>query len=229
MRDVANKLRVRDLCVSRDGVHVLSNVSFDIRSSAVTVLLGGPSCGKTTLLRAMSRLDRDCSLSVVGSIELRGEDVYGPDVDVADLHRRLGMVFSVPAIFPGSVEKNVGYGLRVAGIDEDRIEAGIERSLRAVGLWETVRDRLASSAADLTPIEQQRLCIARALTLDPEVLLLDDPARDLSGGDRRALDELVAFLRTQCTVVLATRDAVEAERVGDDVALFCNGTFIVRN
>lgn len=225
--ELGAKIRVRRLSVARGAVGALFDVSFDVRGRGVTVVLGAADSGKTVLLRALTRLHLDRSTQVSGSVEIRGKEIYAPDIDLPALHRRVGMVFSPARLFPGSIATNVAYGLRVARTHSDEeIRQSIETALRAVGLWGKVRTNLDGAPADLTREEQQRLCIARALVLDPEVILLDDPARDFDHLARRRLEDLLRVLRARATVILATRDVRHAARLGDDVVFLSRGRVI---
>jgi phosphate transport system ATP-binding protein len=227
MCDLGTKIQVRHLSVAHAGAHALSDISFDVRGAGVTVVLGAADSGKTALLRALTRLHLDESIQVSGSVEVRGEEIYAPGVDLAALHRRVGMVFSAPSLFPGSIATNIAYGLRVASShNDDEIGQAVETSLRMVGLWSSVRTNLGGSPGSLTREEQQRLCIARALVLEPEILLLDDPARDFDHLGRRRLEDLLTGLRAHTTVVLATRDVREAARLGDDVVFLSRGRVV---
>ena len=223
MSDFGTKMRVRGLSVAHGAVEALSDISFDIPAGRVTVVLGAPDSGKSTLLRALTRLHFNRAIQVSGSVEIRGQEIYAPGVDLAALHRKVGFVFSDPWLFPGSIVTNVSYGLRVAGRHIEDIDHAVETSLRVVGLWAKLRMNLDGRPADLTREEQLRLCIARTMALEPEVLLLDDPARDLDDLGCRQLEVLLSVLRARCTVVLATRDVGQAARFGDDIVFLYRG------
>ena len=223
MSNFRTKIEVRHLSVTHGGVDALSDLSFDVNGGGLTVVLGAADSGKTELLRALTRLHLDESIRVTGSVEIRGEQIYASGVDLAALHRKVGLVLSAPWLFPGSIVANVAYGLRVAGRRIEDINHAVEASLRVVGLWAKLRMNLDGSPADLTREEQLGLCIARAVALEPEVLLLDDPARNLDHLGRRRLEELLGVLRARCTVVLATRDVGQAARLADDIVFLHRG------
>ena len=222
------KIAVRGLSCFYDGRQVLFDVDLGLPPRKVTAFIGPSGCGKSTLLRALNRLDeRRPGTRVTGTITLDGEDIHRPDTDLRRLRRRVGMVFAQPRLFPGSVFDNVAYGLRTAGIDDDRTLADrVETALRRAALWDDVRDRLAADARALSPGAAQQLCIARALAVGPEVLLLDDPTGALDPIATARIEGLLADLRESLTLVVVTHAPQQAARVSQRIALFHDGRLV---
>ncbi|WP_413252054.1 phosphate ABC transporter ATP-binding protein [Thermus sp.] len=203
-------------------------VSLAIPRHRITALIGPSGCGKTTLLRALNRMhDLNPSARVEGRVLLDGEDIYAPGVDPVRLRRRVGMVFQKPTPFPTlSIYENVVAGLKLAGIaDRERLLAAAERALRSAALWEEVRDRLQAPATALSGGQQQRLCIARALAVQPEVLLLDEPTASLDPISAQAIEDLLLNLKREVTLVLVTHSIHQAARVSDYCAFFLRGNW----
>jgi phosphate transport system ATP-binding protein len=195
----------------------------------VTALIGPSGCGKSTFLRTLNRMnDIVAGARVEGSVRLDGEDIYAPSVDVVDLRRRVGMVFQKSNPFPKSIFDNVAYGLRINGLAKSRDELGgrVEASLRAAALWDEVHDRLHSSALALSGGQQQRLCIARALAVEPEVILMDEPASALDPIATQRIEELIYELKTHYTIVIVTHNMQQAARVSDVTAFFWLGRLV---
>jgi phosphate transport system ATP-binding protein len=206
----------------------LRDVSIDIRTHVVTALIGPSGCGKTTFLRTMNRMnDIIPGARIEGSLRLDGTDVYGPDIDVVALRRRVGMVFQKSNPFPTSVFENVAYGLRVNGLrNRAEIADRVEASLQAAALWAEVRDRLHEPAVRLSGGQQQRLCIARALAVTPEVLLMDEPASALDPIATQRIEELIRELKKTYTIVIVTHNMQQAARLSDVTAFFWMGALI---
>ncbi len=221
-------LSIKDLSLFYGKKQALHNINMDIVKGKVTAFIGPSGCGKSTLLRCINRMNDlidQCKTS--GSIELNGEDVYRKNVDVAALRRRVGMVFQRPNPFPKSVYENVVYGLRLQGVKEKRqLDEVVERSLRAAALWDEVKDRLHDSAFGLSGGQQQRLVIARAIAIEPEILLLDEPTSALDPISTLTIEELINDLKEQYTVVIVTHNMQQAARVSDQAAFMDMGHLI---
>jgi len=206
----------------------LKDVSMDILSKRVTALIGPSGCGKSTLLRCFNRMnDLVDNCRVEGRIELDGVNIYDRAVNVAQLRQRVGMVFQKPNPFPKSVYENVAYGLRILGVrDKHRLDESVERALRRAALWDEVKDRLQASGMSLSGGQQQRLVIARALALEPEVLLLDEPTSALDPISTAKVEELVSELRHDVTIIIVTHNMQQAARVSDYTAYMYLGELI---
>ncbi|MBN1103817.1 MAG: phosphate ABC transporter ATP-binding protein [Deltaproteobacteria bacterium] len=206
----------------------LTDISLDCHENQVTALIGPSGCGKSTLLRCLNRMNDLIAVSRAdGEILLDGMNIYAPDVDVVDLRRRVGMVFQKPNPFPKTIFENVAYGLRVNGVKERAfLEFRVEESLKQAALWEEVRDRLHASALGLSGGQQQRLCIARAMAVEPEVLLMDEPASALDPIATQKIEDLIQQLKETYTIVIVTHNMQQAARVSDITAFFYLGKLI---
>lgn len=206
----------------------LKDVTLDFNQNQVTALIGPSGCGKSTFLRCLNRMNDLIPTSrVEGEIILDGENLNDPKVDVVTLRRRVGMVFQKPNPFPKTIFENVAYGLRVNGVkDREFIAARVEESLRRAALWDEVNDRLHRSALSLSGGQQQRLCIARALAVEPEVLLMDEPASALDPIASQKIEDLIAMLKANYTIVIVTHNMQQAARVSDYTAFFYMGKLI---
>ena len=206
----------------------LKGVTFDIPERAITVVFGPAGGGKTTLLRLLNRLnDRVYGTHMEGRILLDGKDIYAPTMDVTRLRRRVGMVFALPIPLPGTVRDNVAYGPRIAGIrDRRRLDELVEKSLRLAALWEEVKDRLNDPAASLSGGQQQRLCIARALALEPEVLLLDEPTAALDPISTAKIEGTLRELAQDITIVLCPSSIQQAGRMADQAVFMLMGEVV---
>ena len=204
----------------------LHDISLDMHTNRITALIGPSGCGKSTFLRTLNRINETIRHSrVEGKILLDNEDVLG--VDVTSLRRRVGMVFQRPNPFPKSIADNIAYGLRINGMaHRGEMRDRVERSLRRAALWEEVKDKLHESAYALSGGQQQRLCIARALAVDPEVLLLDEPCSALDPIATAKIEELMFSLKDQCTMVIVTHNMQQAARVADFTGFFLLGKLI---
>jgi phosphate transport system ATP-binding protein len=204
----------------------LHDISLDIHQHRVTALIGPSGCGKSTFLRAINRMSEMVPQArAAGSLVLDGKPVE--EMEVTQLRRRVGMVFQRPNPFPKSIFENVAYGVRIGGVrDERRLADTVEKSLRKAALWDEVKDKLRQSALALSGGQQQRLCIARALAIDPEVLLLDEPCSALDPRSTAKVEETVLCLREECTVVMVTHNLQQAARVADYTAFFMMGRLI---
>jgi len=199
-----------------------------IPKQRVTAFIGPSGCGKSSLLRCLNRMNDlvdDCVID--GLIEIDGEDIYSKHVDVADLRRRVGMVFQKPNPFPKSIYENVAYGLRIQGINSKRVlDEVVEKSLRAAALWDEVKDRLHDSALGMSGGQQQRLVIARTIAVEPEVLLLDEPASALDPISTLKIEELIHELKRDYTIVIVTHNMQQAARVSDFTAFMYMGDMV---
>ena len=208
---------------------VLEGINLQIRPNQVTALIGPSGCGKSTFLRSLNRMnDIIPGTRVEGSVRIDGQDIYAPSVDVVDLRRRVGMVFQKSNPFPKSIFDNVAYGLRINGLTGSREElrGRVEASLKAAALWDEVKDRLQASALALSGGQQQRLCIARALAVEPEILLMDEPASALDPIATQRIEELIYQLKERYTIVIVTHNMQQAARVSGVTAFFWLGRMV---
>ena len=225
---MSGTMTARDVSVFYGDYKALHDVSLSFESGRITALIGPSGCGKSTFLRCLNRMnDLVPHARVEGVIELDGEDINAPTAHVASLRRRVGMVFQKPNPFPKSIFENVAYGLRVNGMkDENAIAERVETALIRAALFKEVRDRLHSSALGLSGGQQQRLCIARALAVEPEVLLMDEPASALDPIATRRVEESVMELKSGLTIVIVTHNMQQAARISDETAFFYMGRLI---
>ncbi|MCB1044546.1 MAG: phosphate ABC transporter ATP-binding protein [Acidobacteria bacterium] len=221
-------LEVRDLNLFYGSSQALKQVSLEIPRHEVTAFIGPSGCGKSTLLRCFNRMnDLLGYVRIEGKILLDGEDIYAPDCDVIELRRRVGMVFQKSNPFPMSIYENVVYGLRIGGANEkDVLDEAVERSLKGAALWEEVKDRLKDSALGLSGGQMQRLCIARAIAVNPEVILMDEPCSALDPIATAKVEELILELKDSYTVVIVTHNMQQASRVADRTAFMYLGELI---
>ena len=216
------KMSVSRLDLFYGAFQALRNVTMPFAQNHITALIGPSGCGKSTLLRVMNRMnDLIPGVLIQGRVELDGRDIYAHDTDVCELRTRVGMVFQRPNPFPLSVRDNVLFGMRVAGVrDHTRLEATLERSLRAAWLWDNLTDHLHQPALELPLDQQQRLCIARLLAVSPEVILMDEPCSALDPIATAKVEELMLELKRAYTIVIVTHNMQQAQRVSDTCALF---------
>ncbi len=221
-------IEIENVGVAYGDNQVVHDVSLDMAERHVTALIGPSGCGKSTLLRCLNRMnDLIDSARVRGTIRVRGQDIYAPGTDVIDVRRRVGMVFQKSNPFPKSVYENVVYGLRIAGIrDRARLDEACERSLRGAALWDEVKDRLGDSALSLSGGQQQRVCIARAIAVEPEILLMDEPCSALDPIATLKIEELIYQLKEEYTIVIVTHNLQQAARVSDRTAFFWLGRLV---
>ena len=222
------KIVVRDLTVRYGATLALDGVALDIGDREVTALIGPSGGGKSTFLRCLNRMnDHIRHIRIDGRVSIDGVSIYDPAVDPVELRRRVGMVFQKSNPFPKSIFDNVAFGPRVHGM-RDRVELRgiVERSLRQAALWDEVKDRLDRSALDLSGGQQQRLCIARALAVEPDMLLMDEPASALDPIATAKIEELIHELKTQYTIVIVTHNMQQAARVSDATAYFYLGRLV---
>ncbi|MGQ5701849.1 phosphate ABC transporter ATP-binding protein PstB [Sandaracinobacteroides sp. A072] len=223
------KMTARDVRVSYGETEALKGVSIDVSNEDVTAFIGPSGCGKSTFLRCLNRMnDTVASARVTGKIELDGEDIYSPDMDVVQLRARVGMVFQKPNPFPKSIYENVAYGPRIHGLAQKKpdLDIIVEQSLRRAGLWDEVKDRLLDSGTALSGGQQQRLCIARAIAVNPEVILMDEPASALDPIATAKIEELIDELRGRYAIVIVTHNMQQAARVSQKTAFFHLGTLV---
>jgi phosphate transport system ATP-binding protein len=207
---------------------VLFDIGMDMGENRVTALIGPSGCGKTTLLRCLNRMnDLIEGARLVGQVKVKERDIYGPGTDVIEVRRRIGMVFQKSNPFPKSIYDNVVYGLRIAGVRDRRaLDEACEKSLTGAALWDEVKDRLGESALSLSGGQQQRLCIARAIAVEPEILLMDEPSSALDPLAAVKIEELIYSLKDQYTIVIVTHNLQQAARVSDKTAFFWLGRLV---
>jgi phosphate transport system ATP-binding protein len=222
------KLRAAGLDLFYGAFHALKSVTIGIRERAITSLIGPSGCGKSTLLRTFNRMnDTIAGCRVTGTVELDGRPIYGPGTDVEDLRKRVGMVFQRPNPFPLSVRENVAFGPRIHALRRGAdLDAAVEASLTAVGLWDELKDRLDESALALSGEQQQRLCIARVLAVEPEVLLMDEPCSALDPVATMRVEELMRELVARYTIVIVTHNMQQAARVSDQAGFMLLGELV---
>jgi len=221
-------IEVRGVNLFYGAKQALFNINMDILKNQVTAFIGPSGCGKSTLLRCFNRMnDLVEGCRVEGSIRMDGQDIYSPDINVVDVRRRVGMVFQKPNPFPKSIYENVAYGLRIQGIQDKKIlDEVVERSLKRAALWDEVADRLHENAMGLSGGQQQRLVIARAIAIEPEVILLDEPCSALDPISTAKIEELIDELKSQFTIVIVTHNMQQAARVSDYTAFMYLGELI---
>lgn len=222
------KVSVNNLELFYGAFKALHGVSISIPAKQVTAFIGPSGCGKSTLLRSINRMnDLILGVKITGSITIDNQDIYASGVDLIELRKRVGMVFQKSNPFPKSIFDNVAYGPRIHGIsDRNELAAIVEKSLVRADLWREVKDRLHTSALDLSGGQQQRLCIARALAVNPEVLLMDEPASALDPRSTSKIEDLVGELRNDYTIVIVTHNMQQAARVSDTTAFFYEGHLV---
>lgn len=223
-----NKMEIQGLDLFYGNFQALKSINMVIPANQVTALIGPSGCGKTTFLRTLNRMnDVVEGVSIRGTVRLDDEDIYAPYVDVVNLRKRVGMLFQRPNPFPTSIYNNVAYGPRIHGLRNRRkLDEIVERSLRAAALWDEVKDRLGQSALALSGGQQQRLCIARVLAVEPEVVLMDEPASALDPISTAKIEDLLYELKQHYTIVIVTHNMQQAARVSDYTAFFLNGCLV---
>ena len=222
-------IEVRDFNFAYGDAQALFDVSLDIRAKEVTAFIGPSGCGKSTFLRCFNRMNDLIEVARItgGEIKISGIDIYGKDIDVIELRKHVGMVFQKSNPFPKSIYENIAYGLRIQGIKKKSIlDEVVEECLRGAALWDEVKDRLSESALGMSGGQQQRLCIARALAVKPEILLMDEPCSALDPIATAKVEELIHELKKQYTIVIVTHNMQQAARVSDRTAFFYLGKLI---
>ncbi|NUQ65534.1 MAG: phosphate ABC transporter ATP-binding protein [Pirellulales bacterium] len=206
----------------------LTDITMDFPRNQVTALIGPSGCGKSTYLRCLNRMnDLIDAVRTAGSIRVDGQDVLDPSIDVIELRRRVGMVFQKATPFPKSIYENVAYGLRIAGISSrNTLDETVERSLKRAALWDEVKDRLQESALGLSGGQHQRLCIARAIAVNPEIILMDEPCSALDPRSTTRIEDLIAELRGEYTIIIVTHNMQQAARVSDHTAFLYEGVLV---
>ncbi len=225
----AHKMSARDVSVWYGAKKAIDSVSIDVDQENVTAFIGPSGCGKSTFLRTLNRMnDTVASARVEGQITLDGEDIYAPAMDVVQLRARVGMVFQKPNPFPKSIYENVAYGPRIHGLAASKADMDgiVEESLTRAGLWDEVKDRLDASGTALSGGQQQRLCIARAIAVDPEVILMDEPCSALDPIAPAKIEELIHALRGRYAIVIVTHNMQQAARVSQRTAFFHLGHLV---
>lgn len=227
----ANKIITKDLNLYYGENHALKSVNMDIKENAVTAFIGPSGCGKSTFLKTLNRMnDLVQGVKITGTVTIDGENIYDPGVDTTLLRKKVGMVFQQPNPFPMSIYDNVAYGPRIHGIrHKAELDEIVEKSLRDAAIFDEVKDRLKKSALGLSGGQQQRLCIARALAVQPEVLLMDEPTSALDPISTLKIEDLMAQLREQYTVVIVTHNMQQASRISDYTAFFLVGEMVEFN
>lgn len=212
-----NRIQIKKLNLHYGQFHALKNVDMDVAQNRITALIGPSGCGKSTLLRCLNRMnDLIPGVRITGEVTLDGADIYGSGMDVCHLRKRVGMVFQRPNPFPLSIRDNVTFGLRVAGLHSAaRLNETVEKSLRAAWLWDQLKDKLDDGALTLPLDQQQRLCVARLLAVEPEVILMDEPCSALDPISTAKIEELMLALRKDYTIVIVTHNMQQAARISD--------------
>lgn len=220
-------LAVRDLNVWYAGQHALKDVNVDFPPRQISAVIGPSGCGKSTLLKSLNRLlELNDQVRVVGQVLLDGEDIYAHNRDVTEIRTRIGLLAQKPYPLPMSIFDNVAYGPRIHGLSNGNLDVLVQTQLEAVGLWDEVKDRLRSPAAGLSVGQQQRLCLARTLAVEPEVLLCDESTASLDPISARGIEALIRSLKDRYTVVLVTHDIDQAQRLADHVIFMWLGEVI---
>lgn len=221
-------IRVRDFSYYVGSQPILKKLNLDVYKNEILSIIGPAGSGKSSFLRCLNRLNEErTETRIEGTIEIDGQNIYSPDVNITELRRKVGMVFALPVPLPRSIFENVAFGLRMAGIkDKKLIESRVVDSLQKVALWNEVKDRLHSSALKLSGGQQQRLCIARVLAMRPEFILLDEPCSGLDPVSTMKIEESLMDLKKEYTIILVTNNTKQAARVSDRTAFFLFGEII---
>jgi len=222
------KISVKDLSLFYSEKQALKNISLDIHANRITAFIGPSGCGKSTFLRVLNRMnDLIDNVTVSGEVIVDGINIYEKNIDVVNLRKRIGMVFQKSNLFPKTIYENLVFGVKLNGIKDKKELAEIaERTLRQAALWDEVKDRMSDHALSLSGGQQQRLCIARALAVEPEIILMDEPASALDPISTAKIEELLHDLKTKYTIVIVTHNMQQAARVSDQTAFFYLGELI---
>ena len=228
MENETKTIEIKDLDFYYGDFQALENVTFDIPENKVTALIGPSGCGKSTFLRTINRMnDLIDGTRVDGDVIVEGDDIYKDEIDVVELRKEVGMVFQEPNPFPKSIYDNIAYGPRAHGItDTEKLDEIVENSLKHAALWSEVEDRLDQSALGISGGQQQRLCIARALAVDPDILLMDEPTSALDPVATAKIEDLIDDLKEEYTIVIVTHSMQQAARISDYTAFFLMGEVI---
>ena len=223
-----SKIEARGLNVYYENgtVHALKEVNLEIETNKITALIGPSGCGKTTFLRALNRMNELNDVMTKGKVIIDGKDIYNGGVDVIQLRKKVGMVFQQPNPFPMSIYDNVAYGPRIHGVRNKKLDMIVEESLKKAALWDEVHDRLEKNALKFSGGQQQRLCIARALAVNPEIILFDEPCSALDPISTSRVEDLLRELKKDYTIVIVTHNMQQAARVSDFTAFFLLGEMI---
>ena len=221
-------MTVKDLCLWYGSHQALKNITIDIPEKSITALIGPSGCGKSTFLKTLNRMnDLVPDVKITGDVRYRDEDIFDPAQDVSELRREVGMVFQKPNPFPMSIYDNIAYGPRTHGIkNRAQLDEIVEKSLRGAAIWDEVKDRLQKNALGLSVGQQQRLCIARALAVEPAVLLMDEPTSALDPISTSKIEELAMQLKERYTIVIVTHNMQQAVRISDRTAFFLLGELV---
>lgn len=221
------KVQTQALNLYYGDLHALKDIDMNILEKEVTAFIGPSGCGKSTFLKTLNRMnDLVPNCRIEGQVLIDGEDIYG-DIDVAELRKKVGMVFQKPNPFPMSIYDNIAYGPRIHGIKhKSELDGIVENSLRQAALWEEVKDRLSTSALGLSGGQQQRLCIARVLSIEPEIVLMDEPTSALDPISTGKIEDLMAVLKEQYTIIIVTHNMQQAGRISDKTAFFLHGEVV---
>ena len=221
-------LTVKDLCLWYGSHQALKDVSIDIPEKSITALIGPSGCGKSTFLKTLNRMnDLVPGVKITGTVKYRDQDVFDPSLDVSALRRQIGMVFQKPNPFPMSIYDNIAYGPRTHGVkSRAALDEIVEKSLRGAAIWDEVKDRLRKNALGLSGGQQQRLCSARALAVEPDVLLMDEPTSALDPISTSKIEELALQLKEKYTIVIVTHNMQQAVRISDYTAFFLLGDLV---
>jgi phosphate transport system ATP-binding protein len=222
------KIDIKDLTVYHQEAALLKHVTMDIAASQILSIIGPSGSGKTTFLRTLNRMNElELGFRLEGLVRLDSADIYGPEYDVVQLRKKVGIVFALPVALPMSIYENVVYGPRLAGVrDRSQLDELVERSLKAAFMWNEVKDRLDTSALRLSGGQQQRLCLARVLAMEPQVILLDEPCSGLDPISTAKIEEALTVLKKEYTIILVTNNTKQAARVADETAFFLMGELI---
>ena len=223
-----NILSVENLCLWYGSHQALKDINIEIPEKSITALIGPSGCGKSTFLKTLDRMnDLIPDVKITGSVLYKGEDIFDPSIDVSELRRQVGMVFQKPNPFPMSIYDNIAYGPRTHGVkNKAKLDEIVEKSLRGAAIWDEVKDRLKKSALGMSGGQQQRLCIARALAVEPEVLLMDEPTSALDPISTSRIEELAMELKKDYTIVMVTHNMQQAARISDKTAFFLLGDMV---
>lgn len=228
VEDKGTAILVKDLDLWYGDFKALKKINMDIKKGKVTAFIGPSGCGKSTTLKCFNRMnDLVDSCKIEGLIEIEGADIYKKDVDVVSLRRNVGMVFQAPNPFSKSVYDNITYGPKLSGIkDKDTLDGIVENSLKAAAIWDEVKDKLDQNALSFSGGQQQRICIARTLSVNPEIILMDEPTSALDPISTSAIEDLMDQLKEKYTIVIVTHNMQQAARISDETAFFLTGEVI---
>ena len=225
---MSSVITVKDMCLWYGQVQALKNININIEEKSITALIGPSGCGKSTFLKSLNRMnDLVPGVKITGDLRYRGEDIFDPKLNVNELRRNIGMVFQKPNPFPMSIYDNIAYGPRTHGIhNKSQLDDIVEKSLRGAAIWDEVKDRLKKSALGMSGGQQQRLCIARALAVQPDVLLMDEPTSALDPISTSKVEDLALELKKDYTIIMVTHNMQQAARISDNTAFFLLGEVV---